>query len=96
METQIMSLEADTMLPQTWRQRLPRNAVKNTGFSVFLEITRSFLLTFFFCFTHLTMKYMFYTCIYIYIMFCKAKVTARFANLHTGEKKIAPQHRCLQ
>jgi hypothetical protein len=60
-----MSLGGDTMLLQIWRKRLSRNAVKNTGFSIVLEITRPFLLIFFFSFYKLDKDIYMYVYIYI-------------------------------
>ena len=69
-----MSLAADTMSLQMWHKRLSRNAVENTGFSFFLEITRSFLLVFFLFYTLDNETYV-CACIYIYIyIVCFAKL----------------------
>jgi hypothetical protein len=57
---------------------------------MFLEITRPLLLTLFlFClfYTRDNDIIYIYIYIYIYIMFFNNKMTARFADLHRGEKK---------
>jgi hypothetical protein len=61
-----MSLGADTMLLQMWQQCLSRSAVKNTGFSVILEITTSFSSNIIFLF-HKIDNEIYILCTYIYI-----------------------------
>jgi hypothetical protein len=86
MATQIVSLGADTLLLQMWQNIYLAMQLKR---QVFLEITRHLLLTlFFFLFYTLGNQIYIYICIYIYCMFCKTKMTARFADLHRGKKKL--------